>query len=338
MSRPALAQQGPAPKPGRRGEPARKASSGRRWRGRAAPLPGALSATLLAAAWATLLGSGCAALDPVRHADSMAASAGLVRETVRAAPFVLTAFVRIARPDRPLRVYIEGDGLAWITRSEPSLDPTPHRATGLALAAADPAPNVVYLARPCQFTPMSMNPACGVPYWTTRRFSPEVVRSLDEAVSDFAARVPGQPVELVGYSGGGAIAVLVAARRHDVASIRTVAGNLDDAFVNQLHHVSSMPESENPIDYAPRVAGIAQLHFAGSDDAVVPPEVARRFVAASGSPCVRMQTVDHVAHEGAWEKRWPALLGIAPSCTPLSATQAAIQAATQAARDTDLTQ
>ncbi|MGF6600960.1 hypothetical protein P3T23_005699 [Paraburkholderia sp. GAS448] len=79
--------------------------------------------------------------------------------------------------------------------------------------------DVIYLARPYQFTPMAMNPRCGIPYGTGKRFAPEVVTSMNEAAMLFAARVPGQPIELVGYSGVGAQAVLIAARRTDIASI-----------------------------------------------------------------------------------------------------------------------
>lgn len=259
--------------------------------------------------------AGCVELDRNAHAETLAATGRLQREQVRTDHFVLTAFVRIERPDRPLTIYIEGDGLAWLSRTEPSLDPTPRQATGLALAAVDPAPNVVYLARPCQFTPMALNPLCGVPYWTSKRFAPEVVASIEQAVAYFAARVPGQAINLVGYSGGAALAVMVAAQRTDIASIRTVAGNLDDEFVNRLHQVSAMPQSENAADFAARVAAIPQIHFSGADDTVVPPAVARRFTVTTGQRCARVQVVPQISHDGDWSRLWPALLAIAPSCS-----------------------
>jgi hypothetical protein len=258
--------------------------------------------------------AGCAALDPVGHADAIADAAGLHAERVDTGSFVLTAYTRISTPREPIHIYIEGDGQAWLSRTEPSLDPTPREATGLKLAAADPEPNVVYLARPCQFTPMEMNRRCGIPYWTGKRFGPEVVASMNEAVSRFAARVPGQSVDLIGYSGGGAVAVLVAARRTDVASLRTVAGNLDHEFVNRLHEVSPMLQSENPIDFAGRVATIAQVHFSGANDKVVPPAVAQRFVDAAGGRCAQARTVPGFSHDGDWNQLWPILLGVKPAC------------------------
>lgn len=258
--------------------------------------------------------SGCASLDRNAHADALAQPAGLRREVLVAGDFHLTAFSRITRPDAPLRIYIEGDGLAWISRTEPSLDPTPVAATGLALAAVDPSANVAYLARPCQFTPMQDNPRCQVAYWTGKRFAPEVVEAMDDAVGQLAKQVPGQAVEIVGYSGGGAIAVLVAARRHDVVTLRTVAGNLDVEYVNQLHRVSPMPASCNPIDVARQVSGIAQVHFSGAQDTVVPPEVARRFASAAGGTCVKTRVVNGMTHDGDWAQRWRDLLAQTPVC------------------------
>ncbi len=250
---------------------------------------------------------------PRRQADAIAQSAGLQHEQVTAGSFVLTAYVRLSRTDLPVTVYIEGDGLAWRTRTQPSDDPTPRRALGLRLAAADRSANVVYLARPCQFTPMSDNPQCDAAYWTGKRFAPEVVAAMNDAVSRYMARLPGQRVNLVGYSGGGAIAVQLAARRQDVASLRTVAGNLDHDAVNRLHRVSLMPDSLNPIDVAADVAGIPQVHFSGADDSIVPPAIVHSFVAKVGA-CAQEQVVGGMTHEGDWDARWPQLLAIQPRC------------------------
>lgn len=258
--------------------------------------------------------AGCAEADRVAHADALAAPAHMQRERIATQGFVLTAYSRITNPLAPINLYIEGDGLSWVTRSEPSLDPTPREATGLAMASVDPAPNVVYLARPCQYTPMELSPRCGIPYWTSKRFAADVVASMNDAVDHIVARVPGQKINLIGYSGGAAIAVLLAARRDDVASIRTVAGNLDDEYINRIHQVSSMPESLNPIDVAARVARLPQIHFASADDSVVPPEVARRFVKAEGKSCAQIRLVSGLTHDGEWVRQWPSLLRAVPAC------------------------
>ena len=272
-----------------------------------------LSALFASVCLMAVMLAGCA--DPNLHADAMAHSGHLQRGQVKVEGFVLTSFSRITRPDLPLSVYIEGDGPAWRSRTVPSSDPTPHQALGLALAAVDPAANVVYLARPCQFTPMQANPRCDKAYWTHKRFAEEVVVAMNQAVTHYAAQVPGQRIHLIGYSGGGALAVLIAARRHDVASLRTVAGNLDHAEVNRLHHVSAMPESLNAIDVAGQVASIPQLHFSGADDSVVPPVIAQRFVSATASRCARSQIVPGMNHEGDWAKLWSGLLILPLMCS-----------------------
>lgn len=261
--------------------------------------------------------SGCAG-DPLAHADALAKPGGLQREQVAAGDFLLTAYVRITRPDQPLTVYIEGDGLAWRSRNQPSDDPTPRHALGLSLAAADLGTNVLYLARPCQFTPRDNNSRCSVTYWTDKRFAPEVVAAMDDAISHYALSIPGQAINLVGYSGGGAIAVLVTARRRDVATLRTVAGNLDPDAVNRWHHVSPMPDSLNPINAVTQVATIAQIHFSGADDKIVVPAIARSFVARAG-PCARLQIIDGMVHEGNWAAIWSRLQAIPLSC-PSGAT------------------
>jgi len=256
---------------------------------------------------------GCA-VDPNQHANALAQSARMTRTEVSAPPFVLTAFVRITRHDQPLTVYIEGDGRAWRNRNTPSDDPTPHQALGLSLATTDPSANVVYLARPCQFTPKERNPFCENTFWTNKRFAPEVIRSLDQAIEHFMEKVQGQRLNLVGYSGGGALAVLLAARRNDVLTIRTVAGNLDHVEVNRQHLVSPMPESENAIDVARQISTIPQIHFSGSNDDVVPPSIAQRFVTASGGRCVKSHVVSDMSHEGDWAAQWRKLLTIQPHC------------------------
>ena len=257
--------------------------------------------------------TGCA--DPNRHAESLALTGHLQRDQVQTDGFVLTSFYRITRPDLPLTVYIEGDGRAWRSRSVPSDNPTPHQALALTLAAVDPAANVVYLARPCQFTPLVQSPRCDQAYWTNKRFSEEVVVAMNQAVTYYAAQIPGRRINLIGYSGGGALAVLIAARRTDVSSLRTVAGNLDHAQVNRLHQVSAMPESLNAIDVAHQIAAIPQIHFSGADDSVVPPVIAQHFASATASRCTRQLIVERMNHESDWAGRWPELLSIPFPCS-----------------------
>jgi dienelactone hydrolase len=275
--------------------------------------PGYTVLLLITSVLSTALMSGCAT-NRVAHADALAQTAQLTHEVLRTPSFALTTYVRMTNPDKPLQVYIEGDGLAWVSRYQPSPDPTPVQALGLQLAATDSGPNVAYLARPCQFTPMSDNPACQSAYWTNKRFAPEVVTAMQQAITQLSHRLHQQPIHLIGYSGGGAIAVLVAANRSDIASLRTVAGNLDHVRVNSLHAVSQMPESLNAIDVASQVANIPQIHFSGAKDSIIPPDIASKFVAAVASTCASTHVIEQASHEQGWVSRWPELLAIATVC------------------------
>ncbi|WP_338121853.1 alpha/beta hydrolase [Lelliottia aquatilis] len=214
-----------------------------------------------------------------------------------------------------LHVYIEGDGFAWQSRTRPSNDPTPHNPVGLTLAAADTRANVLYLARPCQFVGPALPADCSVRWWTEDRFSAEVLEAMNEVIDRFVARYPSVQLDLTGYSGGGNIAALLAERRKDVRSLRTVAGNLDVAYVNALHHVSAMPGALNAIERAAELRYIPQLHLSGDADKTVPPDVARRFVLAVGGNCARTAVVSGMAHGSDWAAIWPQWLaqGV-PAC------------------------
>ncbi len=239
------------------------------------------------------------------QADALAAAAGLAKETVPTERFVITVYARLGGLGQPLTVYFEGDGFAWISRTRPSPDPTPTDPMALRLAAQDPAPNVVYVARPCQYTPRDADPACRVAYWTKRRFAPEVVASMNRVVEVMRRRAESPSVRLVGYSGGGAIAVLVAALRSDVDDIRTIAANLDtDAFV-AYHAVSRMDGSLNPVSVAARLASVPQMHLVGGADEIVPMRLAEGYRRASGtSGCVRFVEISGATHDRHWPRAW----------------------------------
>ncbi|MGZ0753040.1 alpha/beta hydrolase [Kluyvera sichuanensis] len=258
--------------------------------------------------------SGCVS-SALEKSNNIAKSGRMDFIKISTSLVTLASYQRIHNPVQSLHIYIEGDGKAWLSRTQPSTDPTPNEPTALRLAALDPAANVVYLARPCQFIPMAENPQCHSSYWTGKRFSPEVIQAMSEAITQIKQRTHIEHIVLVGYSGGGALAALLAERRDDIISLRTVAGYLDVEYANTLHHVSPMPDSLNPIDYTSGLAALAQIHFSGGNDTAIPPVVAQRFVARVGERCARQITVAGMTHRGPWETRWSQLLTIPPACT-----------------------
>ena len=233
---------------------------------------------------------------------------GFEREYVSAQGFNLLTYRKIEAPGKPVKIYIEGDGSAWLSRRRFSDDPTPREPIALYLAAKDPAANVAYIARPGQF-PENGIVKCDPTYWSARRFSPEVIAAISEAIDRIKLYAGAEHIELIGYSGGGALAVLVAARRDDVISLRTVAGNLDHEGLSVYHKTSPLHGSLNPIDYALSVKKIPQRHFAGAKDKVIPVEIIRRFAKASGdNECNNVVLVKDCGHSKGWVKAWPGII------------------------------
>ena len=126
-------------------------------------------------------------------------------------------------------------------------------------------------------------------------------------------------IELIGYSGGGTVAALVAARRKDVIHLVTVAANLDHALWTQQHDIAPLDGSLNPVDLWPRLARIPQVHFVGADDEIVDPSIAAAYRARfpRGSP-IRIETIPGFDHHCCWAEQWPALLALARQPTPCS--------------------
>ncbi|CCJ99539.1 alpha/beta hydrolase family protein [Cronobacter malonaticus] len=262
----------------------------------------------------TLLFAGCASRDYRETASELAKKRGFILEERSANGMPLVTWQRITPPVTRLGVYIEGDGFAWVSRTRPSDDPTPHNPLGLKLATADPSGNVLYLARPCQFIVPPLPSACNVHLWTDQRFSSNVIQVMNDVLSKVMQQYPQARIELVGYSGGGNIAALLAARRSDVVSLRTVAGNLDVAYVNALHRVSAMPDAQSAAEVAMKLVNLPQMHFSGADDNTVPPAVARRFQNAVGERCAQVEIVPGMDHGSDWAALWPGLLAKTPVC------------------------
>lgn len=257
--------------------------------------------------------AGCLSLSPgLRrdNADQMATASGWQRMRLPAGRFVLAGYLprNIPANETTLTIYIEGDGLAWINASLVSLDPTPLKPVGLALALRHPQGAAAYLARPCQYVKEEDAQGCSTEYWTNRRFAPEVVESTSQAVDLLKQQFQAKQLVLVGYSGGGAVAALVAARRHDVALLVTVAGNLDHQTWTKQHHATPLTGSLNPADVWEQLRDVPQLHFIGGKDEIVGREVAEAFARhfpADRRPDIRM--IPDFDHTCCWAEQWPEL-------------------------------
>jgi hypothetical protein len=266
----------------------------------------------LALAAASLVLAGCAG-GPVplarrsEHAATLAAAAGWMASRMHTRSFEIESFVAPNPSHRPnLVVYIEGDGLAFLSPERISEDPTPIEPVALELALASPGDansQIAYLARPCQYT--GMVPICRPAYWTAQRFAPQVIDAMDDAVSQLKTRYGASRVTLVGYSGGAAVAALLAERRDDVVRLVSVAGNLSTRRWTELQALSPLEGSLDPYDQRDRLVGISQWHFVGSADSVVPNTLTKQFV--KGMANANVITIDGFDHVCCWAGHWPEL-------------------------------
>lgn len=249
------------------------------------------------------------------RADQMAARSNWSYHLLNTSPFKLATYL----PDEmvvsdQLTVYIEGDGVAWESSRVKSNNATPSNpvALGLALKQPDGLGNAAYVARPCQFVIENQWGSCVQRDWTDARFSEAIVTSVDEAVNQLKARFHAEQITLVGYSGGGAIAALVAARRNDVILLITVAGNLDIQKWRKIHYLPqwylSTTVNLNPVDYVDKLQNIRQVHFVGANDSQVSLPVAQSYVEyfpPNKKP--KIDIIKDFTHECCWVEQWDLL-------------------------------
>lgn len=278
-------------------------------------------ACMMTALVAVIGTAGCARSIPdlwkEEAANRIAVPANLHKRQVSADPFSITVFERVYAEGQQATIYIEGDGKSWMGGAKAPENPTPDYPVALHLASRDLGDNVIYVSRPCQFSGMvAAKTPCAPEYWAERRFSLEAMQSMNTVLDKLKSRYDLRGFHLVGYSGGAAVATMLAAKRDDVLSLRTVAGNLDHVLLNTYHNLPQMPGSLNPRDFARDVAHIPQHHFLGAWDETVPPGVYESFRSAMGrSSCARMSMVDEVNHEDGWANRWQSLLAMPVDCS-----------------------
>lgn len=249
--------------------------------------------------------AGCA-WSPVARSDRLAAAAGAERVTVSGTVYRHVVYRMLpAAQVRNLRVYVGGDGRAFLSRTRVSREPTPGRPLALQLMLADPSP-AIYLGRPCYHGTVG-DPACSPRTWTTARFSEEVIASMSAALSRLLASHPQARVSLIGYSGGGVVALLMAARLPRVTTVVTLAAPLDVAEWARRQGYSPLAGSLNPADLSVWPASLRQIHVHGAADENVAPDTIRRFVRRSGDR-VTFHVLREFDHVCCWRERWPGLL------------------------------
>lgn len=207
---------------------------------------------------------------------------------------------------RALNVYLDGDGRPWAATGVPADDPTPRNALVLRLMRLDPNPSL-YLGRPCYIVRTQLR-RCHPWFWTHGRYSERVVSSMAAALQREADDLSVDEIRLIGYSGGGALAMLISSRIDRVTDVLTVAANLDiDEWVD-YHGYSQLVGSLNPIDLLPLNSTVKQSHWLGEIDVVVPPELARKSLLDQKDARAVFEILPGAGHLIGWEENWLSIL------------------------------
>jgi hypothetical protein len=203
---------------------------------------------------------------------------------------------------KPIHIYLDGDGTPALPGGRIALDPSSRSRIILDLIKADETPSAL-VGRPCYY---GTGGDCDARQWTSARYSSEVVDRMSARISAILQPFPDSPVVLVGYSGGGALAMLIAPKIRHVVGLVTAAANLDTKAWTTYHGHAPLTASLNPADMAPLSGTIKQFHFFGELDGNVPaalmrPEVERQLNA-------RMEIVAGFDHDCCWRKIWAATM------------------------------
>ena len=184
--------------------------------------------------------------------------------------YAVATIQKITNNDAPVHIYIEGDGHAFNGRGRATHNPTPRSTFVRDMAMADTSPNVVYIARPCQFI---IDDKCTQVDWTTGRFSTQMVDSVANAIKSIAGK---RPVILVGYSGGAMISGLIIQNHRDINVIQwiTIAGVLNHSDWTDYFNDTPLTHSLN-LNTLPH---IAQVHYVAENDKIVPMTLSKKWI------------------------------------------------------------
>jgi len=249
------------------------------------------------------------ATSPADSFDRTAARLGLTVGEIQGAEYRLRRYddptaapVSAPAGTRRLHVYLDGDGRPFVRPWQVAHDPTPQDPLVLHLLLADPQ-RAVYLGRPCYH---GLHQGCDPRLWTLARYSEAIINAMSDAIVSLAAEHTASEIVLIGYSGGGTLATLIAERLPIVTAVVTLAANLDIDAWTRWHGFTPLADSLNPALLANSRPDLRQLHFSGDRDGNTPPEL--QSALAARLPSARFQIIEAFDHRCCWAEYWPALL------------------------------
>jgi pimeloyl-ACP methyl ester carboxylesterase len=229
----------------------------------------------------------------------------LQRNVIQAGKFSLVYYTRAnEKAGTTLHVYLGGDGVPWHHLVQISDDPGPYSPLVLQLMKQDRVASI-FLGRPC-YQGLAKEPPCTNRYWTSARYSHEILDSMSAAIQQLMSSYKYKHLVLIGYSGGGTLAVLLARKLPQTRAVLTVAGNLDTDAWTDLHHYSRLTGSLNPARLSALPAAIRQIHIQGERDNNIPPGLADAYLRKQDQATViKYPDADHSC---CWQNHWSKIL------------------------------
>jgi hypothetical protein len=204
-----------------------------------------------------------------------------------------------------LHIYLDGDGSPWRRGGTViNEDPTPRQYLVLQLMSLDSSPAIL-IGRPC-YHGLNRDIHCHPLLWTHERYSEKVVSAISESLEIILKNNNISQVVLIGYSGGGTLAQLLAERIKQTCAVLTLAGNLDTAAWTQLHGYAALQGSMNPAQRSPLSKHILQLHYVGGSDQNIPSFLVKKYI--SGKDRGEMRILEEVDHYNGWLAHWTDIL------------------------------
>lgn len=251
----------------------------------------------------TLMTVSCAA--PEARLKEEAEYLGFDRIIVQGTNFKHVVYTnKVKNKGNELHVYLDGDGTPWINNRWISEDPTTRNPLLFRLMSLD-TEQAVYLGRPC-YHGFSDTPPCHPGLWTNERYSAVVIKTMAAALDHILKPLRTKRVILIGYSGGGTLALLLAEQVQNLQGIVTIAGNLDIEAWSSLHGYAPLIGSKNPAQQPPLNPALFQLHLAGGKDQNVPVSLIRPT--AQHQDSAQLLLMPEFDHTCCWEEIWPMVL------------------------------
>lgn len=233
--------------------------------------------------------------------DRQAEHHKLQKKIITGKAFDLVIYRNTASDPKQLHVYIGGDGRPWLQNRYKSIDPTTRRMTTLALMVLDKNP-AIYLGRPCYHS-NGIGRGCSDKWWTSHRYSKTAVNDMRDVLDQYLTGHNVEYLTLIGFSGGGTIAMLLAPLLKQTATVITISGNLDTDAWARMHNYTPLFGSSNPARQAKSHKKIRKTHLIGLQDKNIPVDaIIEHFAKQQNTEIV---LYPEFTHHCCWREMWP---------------------------------